>query len=292
LEAIVSYFEEVMAKIYDVASGTYKGLTFNAEAPQVCAQDYLQAIGEGDVAGHSLFSKLGYLGTATTTEQDIFPYGGTYVFPATATDVSVVSSNDNDGKTGGAACTGVRIITIHYLDGSYVEKSVDVTLNGTTAVNTTTGDIFRVNGFAVKSFGSGTTTYKAIGNIDVHKVGTATEVYSRIAVGNTRCRCSAYTVPNGKTLYVTSLSVGVTKTAVPGSSGVFTLRATWDATSSTALTAGKFFMPYAEINHVDGYTVRNLEVPIKFPAHTDIKVSALCGQIATVCTASYRGWLE
>ena len=281
-----------MGNNYDTFPKAIISDTYNDGKPQVCAQNYLHALAEGDIAGHSIFSKLGYLGSGSTSEQDVFGYGGVYTFPASAGNVSVVSSNDNDGKTNGAACTGVRVVTIHYLDGSYVEKTLDVTLNGTTVVDTTVGDIFRINNFRVKSFGSGTTTYKPIGNLDIHKVGTATEVYSRILLGNTRARNSVYTVPNGKTIYITSMAVGCTKGSTTGNTAVFTLRATYDDKAASLLTAGKFFMPYAEINHMDGQVTREFHIPLKFVAHTDIKVSVLCGQSATICTSSIRGWLE
>lgn len=40
--------------------GALKALLWNGDAPQICAQDYLQALAEGDVAGHTIYSKLGY----------------------------------------------------------------------------------------------------------------------------------------------------------------------------------------------------------------------------------------
>jgi hypothetical protein len=265
---------------------------YNDGKPQVCSQDYLLAIGEGDVVGHSLFSKIGYYAAAGTSEVDVYTYGGTYPFLATAGDVAVVSSSQNDGNTNGAACTGVRVVTIHYLDATYAEKSVDVTLNGTTAVNTTAGDIFRVNDMVVKSFGTGTTTWKAIGAVACTKIGTASEVYAQIAIGATAARSLVYTVPLGKTLYVVDMMVGCTKAAVPGSTAVFTLKSTYDHISNNYLSSGKFFMPEAEVNHCDGSVTRFFNVPLKFPATTDIKMSVLAGQAATIVTASIRGWLE
>jgi hypothetical protein len=276
-------------KIIDTA-GVPRGVLMEDGA--ITSRDYLIAISEGDIATHTLFSKLGYLATGTTTEQDMYPYGGVYPFKASAGNVDVLSSSDNDGKTSGAACTGVRVVTIYYLTAAYAEKTVDVTLNGTTAVSTTVGDIFRVNNFRVKSFGSGTTTYKAIGTIACTEVGAATTVLAQIGIGYTRGRGGIYTVPVDKSLYITSMAVGVTKGSTAGNSAMFTLRATYDEKLATLLTAGKFFMPFAEMNHMDGQTTREFHIPIKFIAGTDIKVSVLCGQSSTICTSSIRGWLE
>jgi hypothetical protein len=272
----------------DALTGACKSLSWQKDNPQILSQDYFLGIAEGDVSGHSLFSKIGYTAGCTTTETDVWVGATAYQFPASAMQMEVVSSSANDASTS----TGVGKVRIYYLKDDYTEATTDVWTNGTTPVATTVNDIYRVNNFRVVSFGATTQTYKAIGKIDVRHVVTDASVYSSIAIGQTRARNSVYTVPHGKTLYITSMAVGFTKTSTTGNPGIATLRATYDDKANSLLTAGLFFMPYAEINHQDGMYSREFHVPLRFPAHTDLKVSVLCNQSATVATSSIRGWLE
>lgn len=80
---------------YHKISGIY-----NVGAPQVCSQSYLQALAEGDITGHTPFSKIGYLPSLTAgVNTDIWSYGGTqpvYLFPTVAQQMEVLSSNNVD----------------------------------------------------------------------------------------------------------------------------------------------------------------------------------------------------
>lgn len=254
------------------------------ESGSLTERNYLQAISEGDIAGHSPYSKMAYSPAQTTTEGDIWGLNTSYVFPTTAIQMAVVSTSANDTSAG----TGARTVRIWYLKSDYSEATTDVILNGTTPVNTSVSDIFRVNNFRILTTGTG---YKAAGNISLTSVGGATS-YSVILTGFTRARNSIYTVPLGKTYYITSINVGCTKTSSSGVVALITLRATYDNLTGTALTPGLFFMPYAEFNIQDGSFVRQFEEPMKFIAGTDIKFSCTAGQSATVVTSVMRGWLE
>jgi hypothetical protein len=70
------------------------------------------------------------------------------------------------------------------------------------------------------------------------------------------------------------------------------LRATYDDVSNTPLTPGLFFMPYAEINQLDGAFYRPFELPLFFGAGTDVKMFCIPAQTSTVCSATIRGWIE
>ena len=59
--------------------------------PRVSAMPYLYDIAEGNVSGHTPWTKIGF-NPALTTEEDIWSAGGLYVFPAAATQMEVVSS--------------------------------------------------------------------------------------------------------------------------------------------------------------------------------------------------------
>lgn len=266
--------------------GVEKRLKWNAEAPQVSSQDYLQSIAEGDIVGHTPFEKFGHTTNGNTSETDIWEGGTTYIFPTSAMQMEVVSSSTNDTPTG----TGAKTVRIFYLDNNYIERTEDVVLNGVTAVSTVATNILRVNTLKIVDFGSASTTYKAIGNIDIRHISD-TPIYSRIATGYTRSRNSIFTVPVGKTLYVTSMGIGISKGGSTGIAGVFTLRGTYDSDLG-ALTPGLHFKPQGEINHLDGAFYRMFEMPVKYIEKTDIKVSVICAQASTVCTCALRGWIE
>jgi hypothetical protein len=51
-------------------------------------------------------------------------------------------------------------------------------------------------------------------------------------------------------------------------------------------------MPFAEIAEPNGVFTRTFSVPLKFPATTDIKVSAYTDIGTAGIETSYRGWTE
>lgn len=228
------------------------------------------------------FFKTGYNADVDAAEEDLWAVGGTYVFPAANQQMEVVSSSANDTSEG----TGAQTVKIWYLTSGLVEKSETVILNGVTPVTTVATDIYRINAFRVVTAGSGG---KAAGDIDVRNIADTT-IYSRIPAGYTRARNSIYTVPIGKTLCVNQVMFS----AGSSSGGVycrFTLRATYDDKIGTALT---LFYPFYEIGIEDGAFESCIQIPIKFPAGTDIKISVIgdANNSNAVCTGSYRGWLE
>jgi hypothetical protein len=80
-------------------AGGNKQFTWNGDAPQICAQPYMQALAEGDISGHTAWTKIGYALMPATTETDIYSYGGTIpVIPlmTTAALRRVVSAHADD----------------------------------------------------------------------------------------------------------------------------------------------------------------------------------------------------
>lgn len=67
-------------------------------------RDYLVAISEGELTGHTTWSKIGFTPYANTADFDIWSYGGAgattntpYVFPTAATAMAVVGGAADDG---------------------------------------------------------------------------------------------------------------------------------------------------------------------------------------------------
>lgn len=53
-----------------------------------------------------------------------------------------------------------------------------------------------------------------------------------------------------------------------------------------------FFLPYIEAVLYNTALNRPLDIPTRFPEHTDIKVSVISGQAGAIADVVLRGWLE
>lgn len=245
---------------------------------------YGQLIARGTVRNIVPWAKTGYNGDVDVGTETLWTAGGLYVYPAApGIQMQCISTSGND--IGGGA--GVQQVRISYLTSAYTEASEVVVLTGAAAVNTVANNIFRVQTFRAVAVGG---TTGAAGTISLQAVGGAT-TYSQIALGQTRARNSTWTVPAGKTLYVTSVVFSAGGAGAQAKTAILTTRATYDDSTATILTAGQFFMPYHEVLCEDGNFYRELEVPTRLPATVDLKVDATGLAADTVCTSVLRGYL-
>ena len=276
-------YHNILGGVYLIdADGNPLGVINNAGSPQICSQDYLQALAEGDISGHTPWSKVGFnTASSNGVEFDLWANGGKYVWASTAgVQMSIQSTSSADSATG----LGCRQVYVKYLTEAYVETSEVVTLGGGTSVNLAYSKAIRVNALRAYSVG---TTGTAVG---VVSIGSGATAYSLIAPGYTRARNICYTVPIGKTLYVTSIAFASgsgSKAAVVR----FTDRATYDPASNRNL-GPNFFMSFSETILQDNAYNKTLEVPTVFPEKTDLKVSVLADQAGAQTSVSLRGWLE
>lgn len=234
------------------------------------------------------FEVDGFVENVDNVRIDVTNIGGTtpgqYVFPpAGGIQMQVQSSDANDD--GNPVGTGARTVHIHYLDDSYNVQFETVTLNGITAVTTVATNILRVNDFHVTTVGS---NGQPVGNITLTNVG-ATIVYSRIDAGYNRARNGIFTIPAGKTGFISHWA------AYSGSSGGnhytrVTLRAT---THENTLWPG-VFIACDTIGCEDGGDNVNIDIPIHLPATTDVKASAIAdAAVANVfVNIHFSGWYE
>lgn len=274
---------EVSGKIYDENTSTYKGLLFNEGSPQVCSQDYLLSLSEGDITGHTPFSKFGRVSAVSNTLVDVWINGtGTpsqYVFPPSAIQFHVVSTSAQDGVGG----TGILTLRLEGLDSNYAVITEDITMNGITPV-TTTNSFLRINFCYALTAGS---TGAAVGTITVKNTAD-TITYSVISPGMNVCRQLIYTVPAGKTLYLTSLTIasGQGGNSLNVNAVIFTPK--------YRLVGGSVFYPAGELLAINSETIRTLEIPGKFTEKTDIKMSVIgdYASASSTCIGAVRGWLE
>lgn len=206
---------------------------------------------------------------------------GTYVFPATAQQMHVVSSSANDAAAG----TGIRTVVIDYLDANYNQKQEVITLNGTTPVNTVATNILRINGFHAASVGSGG---YAAGNISLTNTG-GTVTYGYIQASYNSSRQAIFTIPAGKTGYLSHWQAS-SGTAT----GTHFTRISIVATSHEGVLYPGAFMTQDEQGTLNGGGAATMPIPIAFPATCDIKMSAISDSSsanAFVMGAMF-GWIE
>ena len=166
-------------------------------------------VSRGQITGHERFCPFGFNSAVGTSAETMWTAGATYTFPSTATALTVVSSStDDDGSPAG---TGARTVTIVGLDANYAEVSETVTMNGTTNV-TTTQTFLRVNEAYVATCGS---TGSNVGAITIANT-TPVTLAEIVATAGISQQC-VYTVPAGKTAFITRYMVSSYNSATTGS---------------------------------------------------------------------------
>lgn len=272
-----------VGKIYDTITTNYLGLQFHNGYPQICSQDYLYAMAEGDITGHTLFNKFGRVVGVGNSLVDVWAGEGgnpsVYVFPPSAIQFHVVSTSANDDNGN----TGVNKLMIVGLDSNYAEQTEEVTLDGTSVV-TTTKSFIRINFCYATLVG---TAGFAVGTITIKNTAD-TVTYAVMSIGLTACRQLIYTVPASKILYLTSLVCG----SGAGGNSIKLNAVTF--TPKYRLFGSTVFIPSGEVLSINSETVRMLEAPAAFPEKTDIKMSVQ-GDYAsggTTCVSAVRGWIE
>lgn len=229
-------------------------------------------VSRGQIQGHTPVIVFGYNPDVDTTQETVWPDGGTIPHPTVASVLKISSSDANDTSAG----TGARTVFIEGLDGDYNVVSETVTLNGQTAVNTTNSYLY-VNSFYVATAGSGG---ENAGNINAG-TGTVTAgvpavLYDIIAAGFNSRTTGHYCVPAGYTAYLVQ--------------GLFSAG---QASGTTAVTG------FLKLHGTDGLlrvgavtTVNNsaadylFETPLQIPEKNCVGASAI-GAAANNAVSSY-----
>ena len=200
---------------------------------------------------------------------------------------------------GASTHKGSLAVKIDYLDSGYNAKTMIIPTNGTSVVTTlndagTAQTILRVNSFRHIAIGTeATTTNLPYGYWTIKTGGGAPgTTYSYISLNKTRARNTMYTVPLGKTLYVTSwtCSWGFEAVSTKPQYCRFYTRANIEL--STGFNTGVLFYPFTEVNLSGGTSTIEFSVPTKLPAKTDIRVTAIASTAGGVGNSVLRGWIE
>lgn len=246
-------------------------------------QESLIDYGSGYYPDKYAFAVIGYSPAVNNALVDITNIGGAtsvaYVFPAAAVQMAIVSSSANDTAAG----TGIRTVRIHYLDANYAVQTEDITMNGVAPVNTVATNILRINGIHALTVGSGG---YAAGNISLTNGGVT---YAYINTGFNTSRSAVFTIPAGKTGYLTHFSV-----TEGTSAGAHYTRFILEATAHDNILLPGVFIAQDEMAALNGADSIQYDIPLHLPEKSDVKVSAISdsGAANAMCTAHISGWYE
>lgn len=197
---------------------------------QTYIEDSNLSIPKGEIAGHASVNKFGRTtnadsGIATdvwdranaTNDQDV------WLSPTAARVHTVVSTSDLDGKTAAPSSVGARTIRIYGLTSwSTAETSEDITLDGTTGVNTTNSYVI-IHRIKVLTCG---TSGPNVGYITATAV-TDGSVTAQINPSEGQTQMAIYGVPSTQTAYLTGWYASINK-AVATAQGNISLLASID----------------------------------------------------------------
>lgn len=232
-------------------------------------------IAAGLVDGYGHINKFGRNPNVGNVPETIWMHGGIYQYLDVGSDSTVyaysASSDDGPGND------GAHTITVQGLDNDFNLIEETITVNGAAS----TASFLRVYRAFVATAGVLTTNDDNIlistaaagaGTVlaDIGTIGTGT------TTGLGQTQLALYTIPAGKTGYLTNWNVGV---APMNNAVTVTLLA-------RELDGGAPFRSRDIIDTVGGYTTRNYSIPIRFPEKTDIEVRGT-GDTGSIISSSF-----
>lgn len=201
-------------------------------------------------------------------DETIWYQGGVYSYPSTAVQMTV-SSDD---------ATANCQIVINGLDANYLPISEIVTLSGQTPVATVRSYLRIQNAYVIANptelniyIGTGTVT-----------AGVPATVYERVFNGYNRTESARYTVPAGRTFYLTHGTISHGSDAL-------------NAFMTGRLIFRLFNLPFqaaAIVNLNNKFIDFWFDYPLALPEKTDLEAQAVCSkQQVNAISASFEGLL-
>jgi len=208
-------------------------------------------IASGAVSGYSVVHKFGLVdGTASGALSTIWSpadTSSTLLYPWDFTPGTVTATSSSADDTGGGA--GAQTIVIQGLDSDYNEIESTLTLAGTSASAASAEEFIVVHRAYIAS---GTT------NVGTISINTAGAKVGEIAAGFGQTLMSVYTVPAGKTAFLSNLRVSSSKQTssiirlmVRPMGGVFRVQSTISLYSGTGETQFVTPLKITEKSNID-----------------------------------------
>src|SRR6056300_863158 len=207
-------------------------------------------VSRGQISYHTPLFKYRYNPLIVNVNETIWDGGGIYNYPSSAAALDVLSS---------VAGTDSGITrTLSGLDTNYQEIQEDFTLDAS-GEYTTTAEFLRV--YRAYITGSSSPT----GNI-TFKIGAT--LHAQITASENQTLMAVYTVPAGKTLYVTQ---GVATHGTDTSGAFMTVR-------FMTRQLGGVFRTTTKVDIIGGEILFPFTFPLRIPEKTDVEVRAICSK--------------
>ena len=237
---------------------------------------------QGKIGKITAWDKFGYNTGIGTSAEVIWEYGGsTYAGHLTsASSLRIKAGGDAKDATGG---THARKIVIEGLDQNFAETSAEVVTNGASASSLTTTQFIRVHRVYVTDTGAYGNANEA--NMTIETSGG--DVVAVMGAGYGQTHMAIYTVPAGKTLYLSRAEAFADQT---GREYVVKIYQRLDADDSTAPVSAARVMHIFTTSNPSAQTL-NLNGATAFPAKTDIWVTGVGDSAGNGLAVSLQGYL-
>lgn len=230
--------------------------------------DFFQLVADGSIPGCSVIEKFGENPEVEsgTTPEDVWDYGGLYVFSSVA-DIDRLSSS---------SAADTQDVLIIGLDEGWNEVTQVVTLNGQTPVSLSTSLVRVYRMVNIGSVDMAGEVYCFVnGGVTDGVPDNSSDVRAGIRGGNNQTLMCVYTVPNGKTGYFWGGYVAVSRAGVQPANVDFSWR---------ARAYGGVFTVASRISCVSvGSSTWNYtyKAPVRLPARTDVIIR--CESVSNDC---------
>ena len=229
----------------------------------------------GDISGMSYIEKFGRNDTMSGNMETIWDGSDIYTYLTSASSVYITSSSGNDAVAG----TGARTIEVQGLDENY-EVAVE-TINVDDSASTTT--FIRVFRARVATTGSGG---QADGVISIRSAsgggGTLSAQIQKVGTGGGaslgQTFMCVYTVPAGKTAYLTQWIVGAG--GQNADTTAFFMARPFD--SNTAFNAKDIIISAGQ------QFAKEYKVPLQFTEKTDLEVRGFTSSAGNDCSSTFN----
>ena len=238
------------------------------------SSDFFLSLARGEHEGVGSEFKFGRSANITSTESVIWDGGSNYTFLEIAETMDIVSTSVEDAVGG----TGAITMVIFGLDADYLEISEVITLTGLTPV-TTQNSYIRVFRMLVLTSGTNDPILDANKGI-ISATGTDTStLQARILVNNGQTLMMVYTVPAGKTGFITGISFSAGQGKQCFFKGKFRNGPTSNYAFSVKFTIDLYQTPF----------FGNLTIPLRVPEMTDIVITGQTGLGGTIDASASFG---
>lgn len=161
--------------------------TYSSATRQGAYEPFDLQVARGQIDGHSTVNIYGYQPAVAQTFIPLWENAADYTFPVSAQYMNLTGTDADTAQ-----------VLISGLDANYAPISETVTLNGTTAVQTTK-QYLRINGMQVVSG-------NPAGAVTLTNLAGST-TYAKINSGVGRTQASIYTVPAGYTFFLSRVNI-------------------------------------------------------------------------------------